>query len=590
MRRQRFRKPTVTLSLFPFLAVLVCTMGALIVLLVCVLQQARLNAEDVAQSRSTEAAEEKQRLEDLRMEKEDQEWRRSELERQRTEFQQQLSRQRLTLSHFEDHIRNLEEQLKRLSTQAQDLVRIAADKSGTVEERHQKLQALTSEIQSKRQELAETQRKAATRKRTFAIIPYAGPNGTKRRPIYIECTDQGIVLQPEGVVLSPDDFTGMLGPGNPLDAALRTTREYLAKYGSTGTDGEPYPLLIVRPNGTVAYAAARAALKSWDDEFGYELVEADLELAYPKPDPTLAQELQRSIADARQRQDILAAMMPGRYRQSGTKGLVASSSGGFTAVGGSTNAGGTGSGLGPNRGGVEAGGGSFTRTFQDASLGAGDRATSMQAAQRSANGNSGGAGTNARMAAGSKSGKSGGLASNPTSASGSSGTAATPFGMPGMPGATQQIAENATTANSSTNASSPGGSAQQSSQPQKAPASAKPLANQRGADWGLPNRTPTATGIQRYVQVECTANELILHQDRTDYRNPKVIPMTGATAEAVDPFISALWKRMEQWGLAADGCYWKPVLRVHVQPDGEQRFAELSALLEYSGIVLERKN
>jgi hypothetical protein len=347
--------------------------------------------------------------------------------------------------------------------------------------------------------------------------------------------------------------------------------------------------LIVRPNGTVAYAAARAALKSWDDEFGYELVEDDLVLAYPKPDPTLAQELQRSIADARQRQELLATMMPGRYRQSGTKGLVASSNGGFTAVGGSTIAGGSGSGLGPNRGGIEPGGGSFTRTFHDASLGTGDRATSMQAAQRSTNGNVGGSGTNARQpATGSIPGNSGGLAGNSASATGSSGNSATPFGTPGMPGATQQIAENESSANSPTNVSSQSG--QQRLQVQIPTTTAKPIASQRGADWGLPNRTPTATGIQRFVQVECTANQLILHQDRTDYRNPKVIPMTGATAEAVDPFISALWKRMEQWGLAADGCYWKPVLRVHVQPDGEQRFAELSMLLEYSGIVLERKN
>ena len=40
MIRRRFRKQAVTMALFPFLAVLVCTMGALIVLLVMVVQQA----------------------------------------------------------------------------------------------------------------------------------------------------------------------------------------------------------------------------------------------------------------------------------------------------------------------------------------------------------------------------------------------------------------------------------------------------------------------------------------------------------------------------------------------------------------------
>ena len=58
-----------------------------------------------------------------------------------------------------------------------------------------------------------------------------GPHGTRRRPIYIECTLEGIIIQPEGFVLLPDDFHGPLGPGNPLDAALRTIREHLAQGG-----------------------------------------------------------------------------------------------------------------------------------------------------------------------------------------------------------------------------------------------------------------------------------------------------------------------------------------------------------------------
>jgi hypothetical protein len=47
MSRQR-AKQQVGVALFPFLAVLICTMGALIVLLVLLMQQARIDATEIA--------------------------------------------------------------------------------------------------------------------------------------------------------------------------------------------------------------------------------------------------------------------------------------------------------------------------------------------------------------------------------------------------------------------------------------------------------------------------------------------------------------------------------------------------------------
>jgi hypothetical protein len=35
--------------------------------------------------------------------------------------------------------------------------------------------------------------------------------------------------------------------------------------------------------------------------------------------------------------------------------------------------------------------------------------------------------------------------------------------------------------------------------------------------------------------------------------------------------------------------YWKPVLQFNVTPDAEQRFTELSALLDGSGLTVQRK-
>ena len=49
MKRFRTQKTAVGVSLFPFLAVLICTMGALIVLLVLVVQMAHVEGAEVAQ-------------------------------------------------------------------------------------------------------------------------------------------------------------------------------------------------------------------------------------------------------------------------------------------------------------------------------------------------------------------------------------------------------------------------------------------------------------------------------------------------------------------------------------------------------------
>jgi hypothetical protein len=586
MNRRSSRKPATTLSVFPFLDALVCTMGALIVILVTVVQQARVGADSIAETKRMLPDLHKEELAELRLAKEDQEWRRSELERQRAELQQKAAQQRLELSHFEDHIRRLQEKWRQLQSQAQDLKRVGSQQAADVEETAKKLDELQIELSRRRELLAKIQQESAGKERAFAIIPYDGPNGTKRRPIYIECTDQGIVLQPEGIVLSPSDFEGSLGPGNPLDAALRTTREFLAKY-STARE-EPYPLLVVRPNGTVAYAVARAALKSWDDEFGYELIDADMKLAYPKPDSTLKAELERSIADARQRQSMLASMMPGRYKASGFSGLVATTSGGFQPVGGSPPVSrGTGS-LGNN--GIPAQGGSFSNTFREAMGNSNDRGLTMQAAQQSPGKTKTGTSTGGLTKSG-PTPQVGNPASgipNGNAASGQTtfqptshqpGTLQSAIAKPGEPG------EPAKPGQPKSNAS---GQAKGSSR--KAPPGAQPLAQERGSDWGLPNRGPTSTGIQRSIQIQCLPDRLFLLQEAGDYRPPTVIPMPNETTQAVDPMVSAIWKRIGEWGIAGDNCYWKPILRVQVAPDAEWRFAELSTLLDGSGLVIERKN
>ena len=261
MRRAVFRRTTTGMALFPFLAVLICTMGSLIVLLVLVLQQSRAQANVAREQRSEQrraeserrARERDEQAKQLRQTLEDHDWRREMLEAQRAEQLEKLSNQRKELSHLEDHVRRLEDQWKKLSAQAQELERLEQNKSEQDKALSGELEKLKAEIAEKKKEVDAAKSKLAERPKSFAIVPYVGKNGTRRRPIYIECAEEGIILHPEGVVFLPADFQGPLGPGNPLDAALRTVREHWASQPDATREGEPYPLLIVRPNGAVAY-------------------------------------------------------------------------------------------------------------------------------------------------------------------------------------------------------------------------------------------------------------------------------------------------------------------------------------------------
>ena len=318
MRRPTAKRQQPGVALFPFLAVLICTMGSLIVLLVLVVQGAQASAAADRAAAKAHASLSAEELAKLKQEAEDLQWRADMLDKQKAEFAAKLQSKRLELSHLEDHIRRLEDEAKQLNAQSEAIQQAGKNKLLDQEFAEQRLAELQKQIADKKREVEAAKKKNANRKPAYAIIPYEGPNGTSRRPIYIECREDGIVIQPEGVAFSATDFQGPLGPGNPLDAALRAIREHQA---SQGIVGEPYPLIIVRPNGAIAFGACRAAMKHWENEFGYELVEQEAELKYPPADPRLADTLQRAIRDARLRQTALASAMPNRF---GSPGKLAS--------------------------------------------------------------------------------------------------------------------------------------------------------------------------------------------------------------------------------------------------------------------------
>ncbi len=299
-------------ALFPFLAVLICTMGALIVLLVLLVQQARVDATVIAAAKSggqTSSEETRQARERL----EDASWKRELLEKSRADKADELANTRSRVAHLEEHTQRLAAQAKELLERAKSIDEGKKLRDDELTGARAEAASLKSEIDKKKDELEQAKKKTQTGPESYALIPYDGRAGTRRRPIYVECTEFGVIIQPEGMLLKVDDFNGPLGPGNPLDSALRAIRDHWERTAGKSA-GQPYPLLVVRPSGVVAFGAAKAAISAWDDEWGYELISDDKVLDFGQPDPALSATLNKTVAVARQRQSAMIAMMPRRYQ------------------------------------------------------------------------------------------------------------------------------------------------------------------------------------------------------------------------------------------------------------------------------------
>jgi len=538
------QQAALSVSLFPFLAVLICTMGALILLLVVIARQSRLQAAQAVDEN------EKQQDEKLQIAREDVQWRIEQLETSRQRTTTQLDEARLALGHLEDHSRRLRNQIARLRAAYNDLNRLDGEDNRQREELEAQRTRMKTEIADAQHRLDQVRRVAAEKSRSYAVVPYQGPHETYRRPIYIECREDAIVLQPEGIVFTDEDFEGPMGPGNPLAAALRAAREYMLDQGDFDPEksGEPYPLMLVRPDGIVAFYAARAAMKSWGSEFGYELVGKDWKLDFEPPDALKARVVNRAVDLARVRQKRLARAAPRHYRGSGPQRTEYRAS--------------------PTRGGVVVDGGLFggdgagsesqqsSGTFGSRREATGDRWSDAAASSEAAAGDR----TDHQAATTTGSGRESPRA----------------FGANGrvlkQPGEWQ----------------SGGAAASQNPSAGKPAQHAESLAKSRGRDWGLPDAAGSSVPVSRPIQIECHRDRLVVLPER-GLEGGKTVRLGSRTEDSIDEFISGVWEYMDRWGIAGKGMYWRPILNVHIEPGAEQRYAELKTLLDGSGLTVEMK-
>jgi len=541
--KKRRQSERLTVSLFPFLAVLICTLGILIVLLVISVQSASVEADTRA---AASQAKQQEQLTDVLERGEFMEFEAQNVESVRADVSQRLAISKSDRSYLQQQIKDLESEARTVYLQYRELQKrpdkrsnLANEELVTKTELDQLSESIASVQQQIDQKRSEVPKVAATV--NFQVVPYSGGGGTNRRPIYIECDANGLTLQPLGIHLKKHDFVDPNRIGNVLDSALLAIREYYQKHGLADDETKPYPLLIVRPEGAWAYSLARRAMKSWDDEFGYELVDRNTPLEFGNSDASLEKEIRATIETAHRRQLAIASRARSAETRFGTT---------FR------------DGLGSTGGGFGAG-----RIPTDAASSTGDhlqRASHNQHQSSTASYAGGTGGLDGRagqraagIASQFESEDSAGFA-NGQSVEGSSSAG---------PGGKGKI-----------------GLASRSASQSRASAEPVSIAQTRGANWALPSQTTGARAYVRPIRLGCDSQQIhILSQNKI----VATIPLGARTEDSVDALVSEIWKTIDGWGIAGENAFWKPELRFSVLPGGQQRFADLQMLLDRSGLIVE---
>lgn len=335
------RRPTSSQSvaLFPFLAVLVCTMGSLIFLLLVTTRMICDRAAQTAAATSssqlpvldvglpdplseapppppvvTDIPDEPEPPEDptydvralaAAQRQREQEslnsmWqnRVNTLSVAREERQRLLSQRRQLAGASSKRVAALKNELEELEIKLGRMtgeISASANANGTIKERIE-LETLIKELRRRLRAAQE----APSDEDKFEVVPFDVVSGTSRRPILIECSSSGFKFIPENVSINRDDLTGFTPHVNPVVVGASALINYWTAWNirqpNPGREPEPYVLLLVRPSGTLAYYVAMKMLSDLRQPHGYELIEEDTDLQMPPVDAGAKAALETSIA------------------------------------------------------------------------------------------------------------------------------------------------------------------------------------------------------------------------------------------------------------------------------------------------------
>jgi hypothetical protein len=294
----RRRRQVLQVSTFPFLAVLLCAMGSLILLLLVMDRRAKAVAvararQEIARILDAKAAAmaeqsaEAQRRRQARHEALDKEKQAAvvQLESVRGEIARSEHQGEVMRAGYQALQTGLQDEEKKLGKLQQDIVeerKRAGETQSQSASSSANLARLNAELMELERTLANLKALRREQQQTYSLVPYGGRHGDTRRPLYVECASEGLIFHPDRKILERWD----LKPAAIRAEAERRIDKQRALLLKTNAkvDQRPYLLMLVRPDGIINYYKAIAALQGLDVDYGYEFIEADWALDFPEND------------------------------------------------------------------------------------------------------------------------------------------------------------------------------------------------------------------------------------------------------------------------------------------------------------------
>ena len=171
-------------------------MGAIIVLLVLVVKRADVQADEATKASKEELEKKRTALSDQLTFQESQVKILSGL---RPGLKVRLDAEKTVTGHLADHRSRLQAEYQELKSSLDSLAADGLAKAET-ETIVADIDNLKTSIEAAQEELRKKQEAQRNVRPSFAIIPRArGGQGTFRRPLFVECDEKGVTLQPYGI-------------------------------------------------------------------------------------------------------------------------------------------------------------------------------------------------------------------------------------------------------------------------------------------------------------------------------------------------------------------------------------------------------
>ena len=132
-----------------------------------------------------------------------------------------------------------------------------------------------------------------------SIVPYDGQTGTVRRAIIIECVGDVVRFEAEQIEIPVAILQKFSPQQNPLASGVQALFRYWMAKEQISDPGrrsrKPYALVLVRPSGAEAFSSAVFAMDGMVGDFGYELVETDFLYEIPETTADAVRECRAAV-------------------------------------------------------------------------------------------------------------------------------------------------------------------------------------------------------------------------------------------------------------------------------------------------------